>query len=153
MKIRRFSRAAACPTNSASDFGRSAASASAGVRMGVVRAGSVKMLDPLADNRDPWFQPFFVNRHGRYKSVTRLEMAERHCIGTVWAVAIPRRCAAFGAEEKVGHMAAVAGLLPKLCVPLVAYAAVWEPGLSGTGAAPPRLAVAAMTQPHNPGKT
>src|SRR3546814_2474060 len=80
MKIRRFSRAAACPTNSASDFGRSAASASAGVRMGVVRAGSVKMLDPLADNRDPWFQPFFVNRHGRYKSVTRLEMAERHCI-------------------------------------------------------------------------
>src|SRR3546814_15697413 len=84
--------------------------------MGVVSAGSVKMLDPLADNRDPWFQPFFVNRHGRYKSVTRLAMAERHCIGTVWAAAISRRCDVFVAEEQVGYMAALAGLLPHLCV-------------------------------------
>src|SRR3546814_8068513 len=116
--------------------------------MGVVRAGSVKMLDPLADNRDPWFQPFFVTRHGRYKSVTRLEMAELHCIGTVWAVAIPRRCAAFGAEEKVGDMAAVAGLLPHLCVALGAYAVGGEAGLRGKGAAAACLAVAAMTHRH-----
>src|SRR3546814_17971001 len=116
--------------------------------MGLVRAGSVKMLDPLADNRDPWFQPFFVNRHGRYKSVTRLEMAARHCIGTVWAVAIPRRCAAFGAEEKVGDMAAVAGLLPHLCVALGAQSVGREAGLHGQGAADACPAVSDLNPPH-----
>src|SRR3546814_5376959 len=77
-------------------------------------------------------------------------MAERHCIGTVWAVAIPRRCAAFGAEEKVGDMAAVADLLPHLCVALGAYAVGGEAGLRGKGAAAAFLAVAAMTQRHAP---
>src|SRR3546814_19293351 len=75
-------------------------------------------------------------------------MAERHCIGTVWAVAMPRRCAAFGAEEKVGDMAAVAGLLPHLCVALGAYAVGGEAGLRGKGAAAACLAVAAMTHRH-----
>src|SRR3546814_1540848 len=84
MNIRRFSRAAACPTNSASDFGRSAASASSGVRMGVVRAtGSVIMVYCLAGDRNPRILALLIDRIVGDETVSRLEIAERNRIGVM----------------------------------------------------------------------
>src|SRR3546814_6835465 len=84
MNIRRFSRAAACPTNSASDFGRSAASASSGVRMGVVRAtGSVIMVYCLAGDRNPRLLALLIDRIVGDETVSRLEIAERNRIGVM----------------------------------------------------------------------
>src|SRR3546814_18599417 len=83
MKMRKFSRAAACPTNSASVLGRNAASASSGVRMGVVRAGSVIMLYCIADDRNPRLLALLIDRIVGHEAVAGLEITERDGIGVM----------------------------------------------------------------------
>src|SRR3546814_17167658 len=115
MKMRKFSRAAACPTNSASVLGRNAASASSGVRMGVVRAGSVIMLYCIAGDRNPRLLAVFIDRIVGHETMAGLEITERDGIGVMLgARSVPDSRAAGAAANECSGVAAVAGILPHL---------------------------------------
>src|SRR3546814_19722874 len=104
MKMRKFSRAAACPTNSASVLGRNAASASSGVRMGVVRAGSVIMLYCIADDRNPRLLALLIDRIVVHEAVAGPEITARDGLGVmIGPRPVPNNRTPASAEKKTSR--------------------------------------------------
>lgn len=113
------------------------------------RALSVIMVDPLAGDRNPGFLALFPDRICGDETVTGLEIAERDRVGVmIGPRAIPNARSAGWAEEEVGGVAAVAGILPQFGLALGAHLFGGEADLRGKGAAAARLALAAMAHRH-----